>query len=95
MNLLKHNLYDELNEQKENGETLNLSDITFETMRQLWWTEAIPDSMLADLFNIEKNEFTKYRHKLKVKQHLMSAIDLVEKVKKIVAEQGVIIEYRF
>lgn len=94
MNLYEHKSYEELKQRKESGEILSLSDVTFETMRELWWGEAISDSTLADLFNTPKNEFTKYRHKLKVKQHLMSAIDLVEKVKLIVAEHGLTIEYK-
>jgi hypothetical protein len=54
-------LYEQLIEQKESGQILNLNDITYDKMRKLWWEEAYPDSMLADLFEVPQKEFTKYR----------------------------------
>jgi hypothetical protein len=86
--------YTDLIVKKANGELPILQSITYEMMRRLWWTETICDSELADLFNIDKGEFTKYRYKLKVKQDAMSAIDLIEKVKLMVEGHGVILDYR-
>lgn len=60
-------LYDKLNQRKQNGEKLDMQQLSNEGLYQLWWTEECTDVMIADLYDVEKKRVTNLRHKRGVK----------------------------
>ena len=49
-------LYNELCEEKKNGKQFSREDLTYDILFELSIKEGIPDSLVADLFNISKNQ---------------------------------------
>ena len=62
------NLYEELKSRKDNGEVLDISMLNEEMLRELWWDENTPDSIIADLFDVDKKVITDKRYKWGLKQ---------------------------
>lgn len=60
-------LYDKLNQRKQQGETLDMKHITYETLYQLWWKEECTDGIIAELYGVSKKKVTNLRHKWGVK----------------------------
>ena len=66
--VLMHNLYDELKTRKDNGEILDISILNEEMLKELWWNENVPDSIIADLFDVDKKVITNKRYKWGLKK---------------------------
>ena len=60
--------YDELKARKDSGEVLDISMLNEEMLRELWWDENTPDSIIADLFDVDKKVITAKRHKWGLKK---------------------------
>ena len=60
-------LYDKLVQRKRNGQVLDMKQVTYETLYQLWWKEECTDDMIADLYAVTKKKITNLRHKWEVK----------------------------
>ena len=60
--------YDELKARKDSGEVLDISMLNEEMLRELWWDENTPDSIIADLFDVDKKVITNKRHKWGLKK---------------------------
>jgi hypothetical protein len=60
--------YDELKERKDSGEILDISMLNEEMLRELWWDENTPDSIIADLFDVDKKVITNKRYKFGLRQ---------------------------
>ena len=61
-------LYDELKARKDSGELLHISMLNEEILEELWWGENVPDSIIADLFGVDKKVITDKRHKWGLKK---------------------------
>ena len=61
-------LYDELKARKDSGEKLHISMLNEEMLRKLWWDENTPDSIIADLFYVDKKVITNKRYKFGLRQ---------------------------
>lgn len=61
-------LYDELKARKDSGELLHISMLNEEMLRELWWDENTPDSIIADLFDVDKKVITNKRYKFGLKK---------------------------
>ena len=61
-------LYDELKARKDSGEILDISMLNEEMLRELWWDENTPDSIIADLFDVDKRVITDKRYKWGLRQ---------------------------
>jgi hypothetical protein len=64
---LRVTLYDKLAQRKQHGEKLNMKQITYEVLYQLWWKDECTDEMIADLYDVSKKKVTNLRHKWEVK----------------------------
>jgi hypothetical protein len=60
-------LYGKLNQRKHKGEHLDIKQITYETLYQLWWKEECSDGVIAELYDVQKKKVTNLRHKWGVK----------------------------
>ncbi|MCO1600028.1 hypothetical protein [Desulfosporosinus nitroreducens] len=78
----KRPYYDMLLARKERGEKLNLQDLNFDNLRQLWWFEICYDDKIAELFDVTIKEAKNYRYKLNVKQQYMQELDYRKKIDK-------------
>jgi hypothetical protein len=56
-------LYDNLVEQKRQGERLDIKQLTHEVLYQLWWEEDCSDGDIAKLFDVTKKKITNLRFK--------------------------------
>ena len=61
-------LYDELKARKDSGEVLDISMLNKEMLKELWWDENAPDSIIADLFDVDKKVITDKRYKWGLKK---------------------------
>ena len=66
--------YDELKARKDSGEVLDISMLNEEMLRELWWDENIPDSIIADLFDVDKKVITNKRYKFGLRQQECQAM---------------------
>lgn len=68
---IKHQqrLYDRLTAKKACGGKLAFDQITRDELVQLWCVECIPDSMIAELFDVPKKVVTKRRHGWDIMQY--------------------------
>ena len=63
---MKQDLYQQLNLRKKQGETLEWDKITKEELKELF--REYPDSAIADLYNIKKEQVRAKRYKWNIKQ---------------------------
>ena len=63
---MKQDLYQQLNLRKKQGETLEWDKITKEQLKELF--REYPDSAIADLYNIKKEQVRAKRYKWNIKQ---------------------------
>ncbi len=61
-------LYDDLKARKDSGEVLDISMLNKEMLKELWWDENAPDSIIADLFDVDKKVITDKRYKWGLKK---------------------------
>lgn len=60
-------LYDTLKKRKQQGERLDMRNITRETLYRLWWGEERTDGDIADLYDVPRKKVTNLRHTWGVK----------------------------
>jgi len=60
-------LYDKLVQRKRSGQVLDMKQVTYETLYQLWWKEECTDDMIGQLYGVTKKKVTNLRHKWGVK----------------------------
>lgn len=60
-------LYRRLTERKNRGEKLDIKQIAYETLYQLWWKEECSDGSIAKLYDVDKKKVRNLRHKWGVK----------------------------
>lgn len=60
--------YEELKARKDSGEVLDISMLNEEILKQLWWDESVPDSIIADLYDVDKKVITDKRYKWGLKK---------------------------
>ena len=76
MELERAVLFEELLARKENGEKLNISELTKDDLIQLWYKEHIALSLIAKLFEVPKREVDKLKGKWKLNYHKLMTEDL-------------------
>ena len=59
--------YDELIKMKEKGQKLDFDNITKEQLEKLFYENNYPDSMIADLYDVEPNKVKNKRYKWDIK----------------------------
>ncbi len=59
----KMNVYDKLAQQKRHEEKLDIKQLTYEVLHQLWWEEDCSDGTIAELFDVTKKKITNLRFK--------------------------------
>lgn len=68
-------LYNELYEEKKNGKQFSREDLTYDILFELSIKEEIPDSLVADLFNISKNQLCYMRKQQGLSNKFMKKIE--------------------
>ena len=68
-------LYNELCEEKKNGKQFNREDLTYDILFELSIKEGIADSLVADLFNISKNQLRYMRKQQGLSNKFMKKIE--------------------
>ena len=59
--------YDELKQMKEEGIKLDFDNIMKEQLEKLYYEDNIPNSMIADLYDVEPNKVKNKRYKWNIK----------------------------
>lgn len=68
-------LYNELYEKRKNGKQFSREDLTYDILFELSIKEGIPDSLVADLFNISKNQLRYMRRQQGLSNKFMKKIE--------------------
>lgn len=68
--------YNELKTRKESGEKLGLESLNYEGLKRLWWDEALPDVIIAELFDVDKTDVRCLRYRFDIKQTTMRAMEI-------------------
>lgn len=71
--------YENLKLRKSIGEKLDFEKITYDELKQLWWDETFPDSLIGELYDVTKETVRKKRYKLNVTKDEMLLQDMVYK----------------
>lgn len=81
--MIERELYTKLRADKIHGVVLDFDIITCEELYQLWWKEAVSDSLIADLYGVKKKDVTQKRKQWDLMQYNMIIHDVLTKNEEI------------
>lgn len=89
----KNKLYNELLQNKKNQKFYKMKDLTRDILYELAINENIPDSLIADIFNISKGQVANLRYKYDIEnKFLKRAIDHPEYYVDFIEKKGYIVD---
>lgn len=65
------NYFMQLLDQSENNTLFDFSEITYDQLKTLWWTETVTDHVIAKIFNVDKKVVIKKLNDFKISQFEM------------------------
>lgn len=66
-------IYEKYEKLKKEKGKLSLDILTIEDLYQMWGVENHPDSCIAEIFDVKKEDIRKLRYKYDIKQHIVIA----------------------
>ncbi len=68
-------VYEKLKQQKESGQILSIENLSLDNLKTMALREHIPDSLIADLFNVKKSKITYLRRKNNIVKNSSASLD--------------------
>lgn len=60
--------YNRLMAEKKNDKIFDFDTITYNELKRLWYDESLPDSCIADLYDVKKSQVASKRKKMGINQ---------------------------